>query len=275
MIAATDHTVISLVGDSITENAFGQRGGASGTERSWPGLMAAWLEQRTGRKVSVVHHRPPPSGATCVWEGQLVLDGRVEIPGQGLVLVNRGRGGGASHHLAERLGETFLEDLRWTQTPDGWKDIHPDGALPVLRWGLAHDRPSLVLVACGINDANRMHPDRTAAQYLADMQRIVAQVHALGATALVVGPHRWTVGRHRDPDPLPSFQAALRTWTTDQGIPFADVDHAYGDHPGHGIHPPDEGHALIWKAILPQVELLLPITPASDGSRHPQSGDRR
>jgi acyl-CoA thioesterase-1 len=138
------------------------------------------------------------------------------------------------------------------------------GGLARLDWALA-DRPDLVLVEFGANDALRgTDPQVTAA----NLDRILARIAAAGAKILLVGmkaPTNW--GRQYQ-DEFDALYPALAAKYHVPLYPFF-LDGVAMDatlNQADGLHPNPRGVAIIVDRIAPYVERLLGASSSSDAA---------
>ena len=271
---------ICLVGDSVTEDAKGFRGGSSKFETGNPGLMKKYLQDEFKNEVSYISHREPPgwpddAGLVAVKgadgkesfndcdrtkikmvtvNGKEYRDGRVEYDAAKKIrLVNMGKGGAASPDAWRRCAETFTDSGDWRKNAKGgWDDTSAGGKVPpILRNGLAHYQPDLVTINFGTNDANGSHVGWTAAEYLFHMKVVATMAQKnFGAAVIVTTPHLWTAGAHQHPHTQPEFADAIRAYAKQSGLALADIYNEYPPGEYDGIHPGDAGHKHIADAIM-------------------------
>jgi lysophospholipase L1-like esterase len=129
----------------------------------------------------------------------------------------------------------------------GWRI---DQVIPYARGWAATYRPSVILVDLGTNDAGRGH-DEPAAQMLAELQTLLAELRAGSPTsAIVVAQPTLT------PLNTAAQQAALRDYGNAlAALPGIRVVDMRGVHIGtDGVHPDDAGYADMarrWAKALP------------------------
>ena len=249
---------VALLGDSVTENWLGTGGGASSFEAGFAGRIKAWLERVSGQTVDYLTHRTPESWEgidrkaqplelpTATVDGKAVYDSRIELdPAASVHLINLGKGGAAADWGFTRMAELIVEG--------DWFDgvLEKDQRKPSARFGLARYEPDLVFVNFGTNDVNRAHEDWTAEDYLFHMKVLATTLqHRFGAAVVLATPHKWTQGTHLPPARQQALVDALRDYCRSTGLAIADVYAQYGDDPGDGIHPGDEGHRRIADAYI-------------------------
>ena len=277
-LRAGEPVTICLVGDSVTENAKGFRGGSSKFETGNPGLLKKYLEDEFKTEVSYISHREPPgwpddAGMTGVKgddgkekltfdkskvkmatiNGQEVRDGRVEFDASKKIrLVNMAKGGAASSDGWRRYAETFADSGDWRGGGRTWTDTSaPAGTPPIIRNGLAHYKPDIVTINFGTNDANGSHVGWTPAEYLFHMKVLVTMAqHDFGAAVIVTTPHLWCAGTHQHPHTQPEFADAIRAYAKQTGLALADIYNEFKPGEYEGIHPGDAGHKHIADAIF-------------------------
>ncbi|HUT56267.1 MAG TPA: DUF1566 domain-containing protein [Phycisphaerae bacterium] len=252
---------ILLIGDSVTENAKGFRGGSSKFETGNPGLLKEYLEKEFGNAVSYISHREPPGwpdngDANLVKAievgGRTLRDGRVEYdPNAKIRLVNLGQGGAASNDAWRRLGETFVEAGEWRLIKGHWLDHRDGGQPPILRNGAAHYKPDLVIINFGTNDTNGSHQRWRVSDYLFHMKVLATMCQQrFGAAVILATPHRWTRGVHLHPHKQPAMADAIRAYAAEANLALADIYNEYDHGEYDGIHPGDTGHKRMADAYL-------------------------
>jgi len=254
---------IALVGDSVTENAKGFRGGSSSFEKGNPGSFKAMLEKEFGNPVAYTPHRDPadwPESTeaetddfpTVTVDGTLYREGRVDADSDAAIrLINMGKGGAASDDAWMRFPETFTEPGGWHMKNGRWLDTRRTDLPPILRIGLSGYKPDMVILNFGTNDANGSHKGRTAEDYLFFMKTLLtAYQHQLGAAVILSTPHKWTRGTHQLPHTQPEMTHIIRTFAKENGFHLADIYNEYGPNDYDGIHPGDSGHAHMAAAYM-------------------------
>jgi lysophospholipase L1-like esterase len=252
---------IALVGDSVTENAKGHRGGSTSFEKGNPGLFKAMLEKEFDTPVAYASHREPsdwPENPNATKFKRVTLDkvqyrdGRVEVdPSAKIRLINMGKGGAASDDGWHRFPDTFTEVNAWHKIKGQWLDIAKTDLQPILRWGLTHYRPDLVIINFGTNDANGSHKGRTAKDYLFFMKILATMTqHRLGAAVILSTPHKWTRGTHQMPHTQPEMTDIIRLYAQKTGFRLADIYNEYEPDNYDGIHPHNKGHFAMASAYM-------------------------
>ncbi|MBN2582557.1 MAG: DUF1566 domain-containing protein, partial [Planctomycetes bacterium] len=270
-LRAGEPVTICLIGDSVTENAKGFRGGSreadglSAFDNGNPGAMKRYLEKEFGNEVSTISHREPPgwpddgdikaleaAGRVIELDRTAYRDGRVEYDASKKIrLVNMGKGGAASPDAWRRCPETFTEPNDWRKKGNSWNDTYDTKLPPVLRNGVAHYKPDLCIINFGTNDANGSHVGWTAAEYLFHMKVLVTMLQEdLGAAIIVSTPHRWTKGTHQNPHTQMEFADAIRAYAARSGVRLADIYNEYEFAEGDSIHPGNSGHKHIADAYM-------------------------
>lgn len=262
-----ESVTIALYGDSVTENAKGFRGGASKFNKGNPGLLKNMLEKKARTEAIYISHRDLPGWPensnvplseykTTEFLGQKCRDGRVDFPKQGKIqIVNMSKGGAASDTGWIRFPETFTEETSWHKINDQWVDSADQKMPSILRWGLSHYKPNLVIINFGTNDANSSNVGRTAEDVLFFLKIMTTMIqHDLKSSIILSTPHKWTRGTHQFPHTQPEIADVIRNYCRKTGIKLADVYNEYGPNDYDDIHPGDIGHANIvaayWKALI-------------------------
>ena len=269
---------ICLVGDSVTEDAKGFRGGSSRFETGNPGLLKRYLEEEFKTEASYISHREPrgwpdDAGLTIAKDaegkevyqldeskvkmtelgGKKYRDGRVEFDAAKKIrLVNMGKGGAASNNGWARFAETFSGNGDWRLSERRWVDTGtPPSIPPILRNGLAHYKPDLVVINFGTNDANGAHKGWKTADFLFHTKVLATMAQKNFQSAVIVTtPHLWTQGTHQQPHTQPEFADAIRRYARETGLALADIYNEYQPGEYDGIHPGDPGHKHIADAIM-------------------------
>jgi len=252
---------IALVGDSVTENAKGHRGGSSSFKKGNPGLFKAMLEKEFSTEVAYTPHRDPADWPEdenstnfpmVTFRETLCREGRVEAdPEAKIRLINMGKGGAASDDAWQRFPETFSESSGWHVKEGQWIDTNRSDLPPILRIGLSGYKPDLVIINFGTNDANGSNTERTAMDYLFYMRTLLtACQHQMGAAVILSTPHKWTRGTHQLPHTQPEMTHSIRTYAKENGFRLADIYNEYGSDDYDGIHPGDSGHAHMAAAYM-------------------------
>lgn len=262
---------IALVGDSVTENAKGMRGGASSFGKGAPGLLQSWVNS-LGTATEYIAHRDPPGWPdtaeasagyhvlTNYWHGNVsVRDGRVarQPDRYSSAVVNMAKGGAASKDAWLRFPDEFLEQNEWLKDPKSqkWLDTFNSKTSPVLRYGLSHYQPDIVIINFGCNDANGSHIGWTAADYTWWIKVLVTQIQdRLGAAVVLSTPHLWTRGAHQHPHTQPLFALAARDYCAASGLRLADAYNEYRDGEYDSIHPGDVGHQHLFDAYRKAIQ---------------------
>ena len=262
-----DPVTICLVGDSVTENAKGHRGGSSEFDTGNPGAFRKLIEAEFRTEVAYISHREPPGWPddgdlaqinTVTVDGTEYRDGRVEVDrSKRIRLINMGKGGAASPDAWRRLPDQFTEPGEWRLMHRGnrqlWTDYRERGAKPILRYGVAHYKPDLVIINFGTNDANGSHVGWTAKDYLFHMKVLATRCqHEFNAAVILATPHLWVRGTHQNPHTQPEMAEAVRAYCAESGFAFADIYREYNVEPGEdsGIHPGNAGHKHIADAYM-------------------------
>jgi hypothetical protein len=263
-----------LLGDSVSENAKGMRGGASNFEKGTPGLLRSWVAG-FGTTTEYLSHRDPPDWPDTVeasaglhmltnyWRGSVtVRDGRVPRTGVSAI-VNLSKGGAASKDAWLRFPDEFLEPNEWLKDPKTQKWVDTASKAPlIVRYGLSHYQPDLVIINFGCNDANGAHIGWTAADYTWWIKVLVTQIRdRLGAAVVLSTPHLWTRGAHQHPHTQPLFALAARDYCTASGTRLADAYNEYRDDEFDSIHPGDTGHQHLFDAYRKAIQGIA-STPA-------------
>lgn len=267
---------IVMMGDSVTEDAAGTRGGSSVFANGHPGRLLAWMRSfySNPNDVALIEHRSPNGATPGAWQTSAlpehptlawpaapftprppsaayvnVLDGRnprsaYAAPSS---LVNLGKGGATSVNSWFRTFETFDESAVWRWSGTAWADtdIGAESIKRVLRHGLAHYQPDLVTINYGCNDANSGNVGRTGDQFRFRLKCLATYIqHELGAAVIISTPHLWTKGSQQNPHTQALFARASRQYAADAGLALADAYNEYlnSDIGVDGIHPGDNGH---------------------------------
>ncbi len=275
---------ICLLGDSVTENAKGFRGGSRNFQTGNPGLMKKYLEDEFKTPVAYISHREPPGWPddgdpskikVIDWKGRKVRDGRVEVDGSKKIrLINMGKGGAASHDGWKRMPGQFTEPGEWRLIGGRWLDHRQPGAPPILRNGMKHYKPDLVIINFGTNDANGSHLKWTAKDYLFHMKVLATHSQRdLGAAVIVTTPHKWTKGSHQNPHTQPEMPAVIRDYAKKAGLALADIYAEYKTGEGDGIHPKNNGHRHMADAYMKALLGKAPPAPADNPRQFKDNGD--
>lgn len=267
---------VVMMGDSVTEDAAGTRGGSTAFATGNPGRLLAYLRSfyASSNDVAMIEHRAPNGAVQGIWGTSAlpehpaiawpsapflprpsaatetsVLDGRNPRSAYAACssLVNLGKGGATSADSWLRTFETFTEQNVWRWNGTKWMDTYIAGepVKRVLRHGLAHYHPDLVTINYGCNDANSVNIGRTAEQFRFRLKCLATYIqHDLGAAVIISTPHLWTKGTHQNPHTLPLFARASRQYAADAGLVMADAFNEYSNSEVgmDGIHPGDQGH---------------------------------
>lgn len=252
---------IALLGDSVTENAKGMRGGSTNFENGNPGLLKARLQEKFKNEVGYLSHRDPPdwpddgvSGKTIDVDGVTYRDGRVMLDETKKIrLVNIGKGGATSANGLYRCQASFTETNDWRPDPKStWKDTYDPKSPPVLRIGLLGYKPDLTIVNFGTNDANgdSAKSGWTANDFLFNIKVLVSLLQKNGQAVILATPHKWTKGTHQSPNTQVEMADEVKKYAKLTGIRIADIYNEYASGTGDSIHPGNSGHAHIVDAYM-------------------------